>query len=122
MFKTNVDEHGWRAAAKPAELTPAGLPPGGAAVLCKEGYQVEQVAHFDVTDHLNRLTFAHVPVAIRGGILFVSLYLRHSEGMSDANKAILEELAARLAAHTGPWLVAGDFNMTHAAAPAVRLV
>ena len=42
----------------------------------------------------------------------VSLYLRHSEGMSPENARILEAVAARLALHNGPWVLAGDFNMT----------
>ena len=51
-------------------------------------------------------------VAMRGGIRFISLYLRHSEGMSESNREILEAAAAFLASVSGPWVVAADWNIT----------
>ena len=44
----------------------------------------------------------------------VSVYLRHSEGLSQENQAILEELCVVLLQLSGPWIVAGDGNLSPA--------
>ena len=47
-----------------------------------------------------------------GGIFMVSVYLKHTEGMSADNAAILDDLAASLATLNKPWIIGGDFNMS----------
>ena len=42
----------------------------------------------------------------------MSLYLRCTEGLSEANKAILEEATAALATVAGPWIIAADWNFS----------
>ena len=42
----------------------------------------------------------------------MSLYLRCTEGLSEANQAILEEASAALATVVGPWIVAADWNIS----------
>ena len=46
------------------------------------------------------------------GTMVASLYLRQGEGMSPANRAILEETAAELASLAGPWIIGMDANMS----------
>ena len=43
----------------------------------------------------------------------ITSYLRHSEERSEANLASMAKVAAILAAINGPWIWAGDFNMSH---------
>ncbi len=50
----------------------------------------------------------------RGGIHVGPVYLRSAEGPSQENLDILEEIAADLAQVRGPWVLAGDFNLTPA--------
>ena len=77
-------------------------------------------SHFDVDEYAlvpaagegHRMIAAQTTVAVRGGITVMSLYLHHSEGLSEANKLILEAAAAFLATVRGPWIVAADWNMT----------
>ncbi len=50
----------------------------------------------------------------RGGVHLGCVYIRTSEGMSGANGDILQQVAEDLATIRGPWILAGDFNMTAA--------
>ena len=59
-----------------------------------------------------RVTVAWVDGVLRGGILVVSVYLWHSEGLADRNRKILEVAAEAVVRHGGPWMIVGDFNMT----------
>ena len=49
---------------------------------------------------------------VRGGAMVISIYLWHSEGLSDRNRTILDAAAEAIRRFGGPWLMAGDFNMT----------
>ena len=42
----------------------------------------------------------------------MSTYLWDSEGMTLRNMAILEQAGAKIKTFRGPWILAGDFNMT----------
>ena len=42
----------------------------------------------------------------------MSVYLWDSEGMTLRNRAILEKAGLQARAFQGPWIIAGDFNMT----------
>ena len=55
----------------------------------------------------HRIGAARVGVIVKGGVHSFSLYLKDGEGMSDANAAILTQLAAAIAAVRGPWIVGG---------------
>ena len=48
----------------------------------------------------------------KGGEHFVTVYLQDTEGIGETNQAILTELAAYLGTIRGPWIVAGDWNVT----------
>jgi ribonuclease HI len=49
---------------------------------------------------------------VRGGVVLASVYLWHSEGLTDRNLALLYAAGDAVIAHGGPWVLAGDFNMT----------
>ena len=49
--------------------------------------------------------------SIGQGCILVSLYLRHSEGLSADNRKLLEEAAGELAQIKGPWILGMDANM-----------
>ena len=57
-----------------------------------------------------RLAGLWVQAGIPGGMLVVSVYLWHSEGMTSRNLDILLTALAAVKAHGGPWLIVGDFN------------
>ena len=59
-----------------------------------------------------RLCAAWLEGVIKGGLLIISIYLWDGEGMSDRNKEILEQAGLHIKMYGGPWLIAGDFNMT----------
>ena len=42
----------------------------------------------------------------------MSAYFWHSEGMTARNRDILEAAGQHIRCFKGPWLLAGDFNMT----------
>ena len=48
----------------------------------------------------------------RGGFHLGSMYLRHSEGASEANLDLLQQVAGSLRRVRGQWLIGGDFNMS----------
>ena len=48
----------------------------------------------------------------KGGVHFVTVYLKDGERISQTNQAILTELAAYLGTIRGPWIVGGDWNVT----------
>ena len=41
-----------------------------------------------------------------------SLYLKDSHGLSDLNRAVLEDVAAQVRGLRIPWLIGGDWNLT----------
>ena len=61
--------------------------------------------------YLNLSRALHVSIgffvlSIAQGCTLVSLYLRHSVGLSADNRKLLEEAAAELAQIKGPWVIA----------------
>ena len=59
----------------------------------------------------HHISLAWVNAVMRGGLYCMSMYLRHSEGLSSANMLILEEAAVALGTVSGPWVIGGDWNM-----------
>lgn len=60
----------------------------------------------------DRVHAAWVGGIVKGGFHFISLHLVDGQGMSETNQAILTEVAAYIGTLQGPWLVAGDWNLT----------
>eukprot|EP00969_Alexandrium_andersonii_P314472 13892230-Alexandrium_andersonii.AAC.1 len=84
---------------------------GGVAVCARKGLGVEP--HRQAPDGFqHRIGGAWVGAVIRGGVHFVSVYLKDGDGLGETNLAILAELAAFLGALRGPWVVGGDWNIS----------
>ena len=60
----------------------------------------------------HRLGISWIDAVLRGGINCMTVYLRHSEGLSEANQGLLEEAAVALGTLKAPWIAAGDWNMS----------
>ena len=105
--------HGWRASHSLAWKTAADKASGGVSVLCRRGFGLQDASMNLVPEQLrHRVTIARINAIIPGGFYLVSIYLRDSEGMSAANLAILEQVAAMLGALEAPWIIGGDWNLT----------
>ena len=57
---------------------------------------------------------AWVDGVVQGGVHSISVYLIKSEGLSLENLFILEELSAVIRQLAGPWIAAGDWNLSPA--------
>ena len=62
-------------------------------------------------DSPGRLACAWVDGIVRGGILLLSMYLWHSEGLSRRNMNLLCAAGERIVRHGGPWMIGADFNL-----------
>ena len=71
-----------------------------------------------VANHSIPPSMAHRPLLtwtnaiVKGGVHNLTAYLRHSQGLSEANLLLLGHAAAALGAVSGPWIAAGDWNMS----------
>ena len=108
----NAKKDGWTVNANRAHTTAANLASGGTAVTAKRGLGIKQHAE-DLVPALfqHRLAFSHVSAVMKGGVHCGSLWLKHSEGMSEDNMAILQAATAAVSKLKGPWIIGGDFNM-----------
>ena len=61
-----------------------------------------------------RLAVAWVEGVLRGGVMVVSSYIWHSEGLTERNSALLDAAGATVAEFGGPWIIGADWNMTPA--------
>ena len=59
-----------------------------------------------------KLTAAWLDGGLKGGMVIVSPYLWHSEGVTHRNLELLQAAGDLVVGHGGPWLMGGDFNMT----------
>ena len=75
----------------------------------KKCFGLEKFDALEIPSEPHRAVFTHTTAL--GGCTVISLYLRHSEGLSPENKTILEKLAAALSLVEGRWIVACDANM-----------
>lgn len=55
---------------------------------------------------------AWIGAVMRGGVHVVAACLKDGDGLGPTNLALLTELAALVADLRGPWLIAGDWNLT----------
>ena len=58
-----------------------------------------------------RLAVGWVDGVLRGGVMMISIYLWHSEGLSERNVALLHAAGEAIASFGGPWMMGGDWNM-----------
>ena len=86
----------------------------GTTVIAERSVGVDKV--FRTWNHgtgeaAGRVSAAWVQDVTRAGVLLVSTYLWHSEGLSERNIRILGAIASILARHGGPWIIGGGFNI-----------
>ena len=85
---------------------------GGCGMLRRRGAAIRDTTkEYISSQHAHRICISWVDGVVRGGMHFVSVYLRTSEGLTPANMAILEELAVALRALKGPLVVEADWNV-----------
>ena len=103
---------GWRLAGSPARITDKGGVSSGVAVAVRSHLGMAQSANSrDQEAEDSRFCIRWLGAVCRGGLHLVSVYLRDSEGLSQANLDILHHVAAAISGLQGPWLIAGDFNI-----------
>ena len=103
---------GWRTSLSPAHATSLTGTSGGTAIASRKG-----LGHIPCHKQLregfrHRLGAAWIGAVQRGGVHFITVYLKDGEGIGQTNQAILTELAAYLGTIRGPWVVGGDWNVT----------
>ena len=60
----------------------------------------------------HRVAISWVNAVAKGGVHFISLYLIDTVGLNEANKLILEEVTVAVKSLKGPWVIAGDWNLS----------
>ena len=97
---------GWNATASEAHRTAADRASGGCMVAVRRGCGI--TPHTAVKDGFrHRFHVAWAAALMRGGVHLGSVYLRDSEGLSEGNLLILQEIAAVVRQLRGPWILGG---------------
>ena len=104
---------GWNPTFSTAHPTACNLGSGGNMVFARKGTGITPHLNVGIPDGTaHRIHLAWVDAVLRGGLHCMSIYLRHSEGLSEANMCILEVATVALRCLKGPWVAAGDWNMS----------
>ena len=104
--KITAMQNGWNPVLSAAHRTAAAMGTGGGAVMVRKGSGIADLTNDLIREGMrHRICISWVDAVVRGGIYMVSLYLRDSEGMSETNMALLEEVAAALSTLRGPWII-----------------
>ena len=102
---------GWKCTASSAHRTAADKASGGCVIAVKGGHGIQAVGKIkDGYEH--RVLFSWTSAVLAGGLHIGSVWLRDSEGLTEANMYILKEIAAVVQQLRGPWILAGDWNLT----------
>ena len=64
------------------------------------------------SDLNGRVRVSFVNSVVKSGLFIISIYLWHTERLSDRNPALLGHLAKILSSMRAPWVIAGDWNLT----------
>jgi hypothetical protein len=104
---------GWNPTLSMAHRTAEHHGSGGCAVLARAGTGIAS-APGDLIPHdmRHRLHLAWTGAVLKGGIFNLSVYLKDAEGLGETNMALLDAAAVCLNALDGPWIMAGDWNVT----------
>ncbi|CAK0861050.1 unnamed protein product, partial [Prorocentrum cordatum] len=95
-----------------AHSTPLDRASGGVGVLCRRRIGFHPHADLVADGLQHRLQAAWLGAVMKGGLHLCSIWLFHSRGVSESNLHILAEAAALLGTLSGPWVIAGDWNIT----------
>ncbi|CAK0836913.1 unnamed protein product, partial [Prorocentrum cordatum] len=102
---------GWRSHLGVAHSTACDRASGGVGVLCRRRFGMHPHADLVSDGMHHRLQAAHLGAVLKGGIHLCSIWLFHSQGISESNLHVLAEAAALLGTLSGPWVIAGDWNV-----------
>ena len=103
---------GWRLACGPAKVTEKdGVSSGVAVAVLGHLGLAHPLKPLSPEADVSRVCVRWLGSVCRGGIHLISVYLRDTEGLSQANLDILHSVAAAISELQGPWLIAGDFNL-----------
>jgi ribonuclease HI len=115
-FQQRSLKSGWKTVGSPAGIGDGGGDSAGVCIAANAQFQLGAacgLAHdLSPRGSEGRLSAAWAGGILRGGIMLLSVYLWHSEGMTARNVELLEAAGAAIAQYGGPWVLAGDFNMT----------
>ena len=104
---------GWGLAVTPAICTPKGGISAGVGVAARSAYGMTVHELGEIPECAKgRIAACHVGAVCKGGFHILSVYLWHSEGLTARNLDVLQTLAQVISRLRGPWLLAGDFNIT----------
>ena len=85
----------------------------GCAVFTKNGIGISKAGLKTLSELVeHRVAISWVNAVAKGGVHFVSIYLIDSVGLNEANKLILQEVTAAVKSLKGPWVIAGDWNLS----------
>ena len=105
----SICRKGWQPLSQPATLTGQGGTHGGLAILHRDHLSVHRHHSCNIDGHGWLATVAEEDPQ---SILLISIYLKNSVGLEETtNATILAELMACIQQWSGPWIVAGDWNV-----------
>ena len=103
----------WSLSIEPAVDTEAGSTSAGVGVAVRSHFGLALPRQAVEDDAMrSRVQVRWMGAVCRGGLHLVSVYLWHTEGLSQRNLDLLQCLAGVLRQLRGPWIVGGDFNLT----------
>ena len=104
---------GWGLAVTPAVCTSQGGISAGVGVAARSAYGMTVHDLGELPECAEgRIAACHVGAVCKGGFRILPVYLWHSEGLTARNLDLLQTLAQVISRLRGPWLLAGDFNIT----------
>ena len=104
---------GWGLAVPPAVCTSKGGISAGVGIAARSAYGMTVHELGEIPECAEgRIAACHVGAVCKGGFHILSVYLWHSEGLTARNLDLLQTLAHVISRLRGPWLLAGDFNIT----------
>ena len=112
-LQTAAKELGWCLIGAEAHRTAKDGVSAGVAIAARAGARLGKVGRsFDHSPSIapGRLTAAWVNVGPSTGMLFLSMYLYHTEGLTARNRCIVLKAFALARSYGSPWVIAGDFN------------
>ena len=104
---------GWSLTIGPAINTVAGSTSAGVAIAVRAHFGIARSPYTPPCDiDTSRIIVRWVGTLCRGGVHLISVYLFFGEGLSCRNIDLLQAIAGVICELRGPWILAGDFNIT----------
>ena len=102
---------GWNVHPTLAHLTATNAASGGMGVAARVGIGIQDNTDKAVPPAFrHRIALAHVNAVFKGGLTVGSIWLRHTEGVSELNLGILQQAAIAIKQIRGPWAFGGDWK------------